>query len=178
MDRIDKVKWLSLISGVLLIITGILHIKYPIESTLGIVTMISALFIVLGFMRVIRYFNGGIFSTGSFLVGGILDIILGIIMIKNKPVTALAFTMLIGFWVLVSGISQIAASIDFKKIGMDYWWVDLLSGILGVILGMMLIGDFGLSALYINMMISIYMFIFGIGFIITFFNLNKYRNRF
>ena len=141
------------------------------------VNVIAIFLIAIGVLRVIRYFTDDMFKTGIFLVGGILDIILGIIVISNQPVSVAAFTTFIGFWQLFSGVSEIVISIDLKRFEMPRWWLGLIAGAFGIILGYMLIQDTVLSSIYISLLVGIYMIVFGVTFISTFFGLSKYIRR-
>lgn len=173
---LDKVKWLSLIAGILLIVVAFVNMMYPEEFTLELVKFLGIALVALGIIRVVRYFNKSVFSTGSFLVGGIVDIILGFLILKYKVTSLKVLFLLLGFWVLSNGVFQIAISIDFKKIGVKGWWLDLLSGILGIIVGIMLLGNFDLSMLYVTLLISGYALLLGISFIFTFFGIGKFNN--
>lgn len=174
MQRLNRVRWLSLVAGILLIALSIINMLNPVEFTVSLVTFFAASLIVLGVIRIIRYFSWTVFSTGSFLIGGILDVLLGVLMLKNKLASVQVLLILVGFWVLTNAIYQIAISIDFKKVGIKNWWIDLLTGIIGVIMGIMLLGDFGLSTYFTAVLISVYTLMFGIAFISTFFGITKF----
>lgn len=178
MRGISFTRWLSLFIGILLIIGGGLHLFNPIEGTIAVVKLFSIILILIGIIRIIRYFSSYVFKTGSFLIGGILDIVLGTIMYRNLETSALAFGILIGFWILFNGIIEIAAAIDFKKLDIKRWWLALITGIIGVVFGFLLINNPLFSAIYLNTIIALYLFISGISFISTFFVLSKFRGIF
>lgn len=178
MKGINVARWLSLIVGILLVISGVVHLLNPIESTIALIQLFSMILITIGVLRIIRYFSSDIFRTGAFLIGGGLDIVLGIIMFKNLETSALAFTSLIGFWVLFNGIIEIAAAIDFKHLEVKRWWLTLITGILGIVFGFLLINSQLLSAIYLTSLVAMYLFISGISFISTFFALSKFRRMF
>lgn len=177
MNKIKWIKWLSLIAGVMLIIGGITLLVDPLNTTLGLVQFISSILIAVGIIRVIRYFSDRKNNTGSMLVGGIIDIILGIMMFKNLTASTIAFTTVISFWVLMNATIQIVVSIDFRKIGVKNWWINLILGIIGTVFGIMLIGNFGLSATYISILVASYFIMFGLGFIATFFGIRRLEKR-
>lgn len=178
MRGLNVAKWISLIVGILLIIGSVLNVLDPISANFSLVKTLSFLLIGIGILRVVRYFSDSIFNSGAFLVGGILDIILGVIMLNNLQVSVLAVQHLVSFWILFNGIAEIAVSIDLRKVGLKRWWTALLSGILGIVLGYLLITTDGLSTLYVSMMVSIYMFTLGLTFISTFFAISRFRRMF
>lgn len=177
MASVKRARWISLIIGILLIVNGVIFIANPIESVITLVNVIAIFLMMVGILRIIRYFTDDMFKSGVFLVGGVLDIILGIIIISNQPVSVAAFTTFIGFWQLFSGVSEIAISIDLKRFNMPRWWLGILTGIFGIILGFMLIKDTVFSSVYISLLVGIYMIAFGITFISTFFGLGRFMRR-
>lgn len=78
-----------------------------------------------------------------------------------------------GFWVMAEGIIEIVSSIEYKRIGIPTWWLTLILGILGIIFGLLLVGNFGLSAAYMVILIATYCFMAGIVLITLFFSLNN-----
>ena len=170
-EGLKKARWISLIIGILLIITGVIFFTNPVGSLISLAYLIACMFIATGILRVIRYFTGSIFRSGSFLILSILDILLGIAMLYTQPFTAITLAMFLGFWEMFTGVSEIAISIDLKQIEMPRWWLGILSGILGIILGVMIIKTPALSSLFI----AIYAIIYGLTFVSTFFALRKFK---
>ncbi|HLR20482.1 MAG TPA: DUF308 domain-containing protein [Tissierellaceae bacterium] len=171
---LNTARWISLFLGILLFALGFMFFANPKESLITLSTWIAFIFILAGVLRIIRYFTDGVFHTGSFLITSILDIVLGILMIASNPSTALALGTLISFWITFSSIAEIAISIDLKKVGVSTWWIGLLTGILGIILGISMIRDPLLSSIYIGSYIVLY----GVTFITTFFGITSITKRF
>lgn len=178
MRKANVARWLSLIIGILFIISGIINFLNPVLTTVSLVQFIAIMLMATGLLRVIRFFSNDLFRVGSFLMAGILDLILGFLMIKNMTVSVLTFTVLVGFWVLGNGIAEIASSIDLKMIGLNRWWLGLISGIIGVIFGFFLITNQGLSTIYISTMFSVFVIILGVNFISTFMALTKLKRKY
>ncbi len=178
MRKANVARWLSLIIGILFIISGIINFLNPVLTTVSLVQFIAIMLMATGLLRVIRFFSNDLFRVGSFLMAGILDLILGFLMIKNMTVSVLTFTVLVGFWVLGNGIAEIASSIDLKMIGLSRWWLGLISGIIGVVFGFFLITNQGLSTIYISTMFSVFVIILGVNFISTFMALTKLKRKY
>lgn len=169
MNSLKNAKWISLLIGILLIISGIIFFSRPIASLMSLVNILSIILIIIGVLRIIRYFTDRMFKSGAFLVGGILDILLGILIMYNQPFSVVAFTTFLGFWQIISGVSEIAISIDLKKFNLPRWWLGIISGILGIIIGFMFINNPASSSIYI----AVYLIFYGITFISTFFTLSN-----
>ena len=152
-----------------MVANGIIFILNPMKSVLTLVTAIGILLTATGFVRVIRYFTDSFFRKGMFLVGGVVDIVLGVLILKHPTLSVNTLTLFIGFWQLFSGITEIGLSLDLKRYSVSRWWLSLLSGILGTVVGYLFITNRGISAAYISLVAGIYMLFLGVTFVSTFF---------
>lgn len=167
-------RWISLSLGILLIILGFMFFSNPMESLITLSIWIALMFILTGILRTIRYFTDDMFHTGAFLITSILDILLGVLMIANNPLTALALGTFVSFWVMFSSIAEIAVSLDLRKVGIPTWWLGVLTGILGIVIGIKIVGNPLLSSIYIGF----YVVLYGITFISTFFGMTFLMKKF
>lgn len=177
MANIKVARWSSLILGILAIALGILVILNPVEATISIVTMLGIILLVAGVIKIVQYVKTDIFHFGSFLVTAILDIILGLLVLWNVLDSTIAFTYLVGFWVIAQGITQIAGSIDLKRFGISTWWLGLIGGILGIVAGFILLVNPALSFVYVTTFVAIYLFYAAFFLISLFFTLGNFTKR-
>lgn len=168
-EGLNKAKWSSLIIGILLILSGIMFYTNPMATLVSVSTWIAVVLIATGIIKIVRYFANDVFKQGSFLIIGILEIVLGGIMISTQPVTAITLAMFVGFWEIFTGVSEIVTSIDLKKFDFPRWWVGFISGILGIVLGFMIIKNPTLT----GTLVSIYAIVYGVTFVSTFFAINS-----
>lgn len=75
---------------------------------------------------------------GLFLAEGILLVVLGIAAIVLPPVATLAFTLLIGWLFLLSGLFGLVTTFWMRSVP-GFWW-SLLSALLGIAAGVVLLG--------------------------------------
>lgn len=167
--NMNMARWTSLIIGILLVILGVIFYRNPIKMLISLSYVISMILIGIGVLRVIRYFTDHVFKTGSFLMVSIMDIILGFLMVFTQPLTSITLTYILGFWIIATGVSEIAIAIDLKHLKVKGWWGSLISAIIGIIVGIMILTDPLLATIYI----SAYVILYGITFIITFFTLSS-----
>lgn len=166
-------KWISLLIGIALILTGVTFFVYPIEGTITIINWIGISLIVIGALKIIRYLTHRVFRTGGFLVSAFLDIILGIFILGHNITTINALVLLLGFWQLFSGISAIASAIDLRRVRLQRWWLGLIYGAIGIIFGYIIIKETEIGVLYISMLTGINMIMYGVLYISTFLVLDK-----
>ncbi len=178
MRELNITRWLSLTIGVLLIISGGLSLLNPMAITVTIIQFIALMLLAIGILKLFRYFSNSLFKSGSFLISGIIDLVLGFLMLKNLGVSLDVFRLLVGFWILLGGITEIATSIDLKNMGLKRWWLGLISGILGLVVGFALISNIEYFVIYTSIFLSFYMLVLGINFISTFIGLTHLKNKF
>jgi uncharacterized membrane protein HdeD (DUF308 family) len=75
----------------------------------------------------------------ALLLRGLLALAVGVLIIARPMDSVAAFALLIAFWSIFIGISQIVDSIEARAL-LPHWWVFLLGGIISL--------AFGIAALY------------------------------
>ena len=105
--------WLLLIIGIALFVVGILVFVYPTQSYLGMSLLFGWLMLISGILEVVLSSVNKHFITGRgwMLAGGIIEIVLGIILIFNVALSAVTLPIFLGFWLSSDmGAMQIAGS--------------------------------------------------------------------
>ena len=109
--------WAMLILGVAIFVVGILIFTYPGESYIGMAALFAVLMLVSGIIEVVIAF------TEKYMVGrgwaavlGVLEIILGIILIFNVALSAATLPIFLGFWLMLRGFSAIGLGGDMNAI--------------------------------------------------------------
>ena len=119
------------IDGIILIILGILTLRYPVEA------IVSAGFII-GFGLVasgINYLSGFyFFRLKRFIMLGLLDIITGLIMIAQPGITAFIIPFVIAAWLFTTGITRTCTSFWLGGSNIPGWWLMLINGIALILL--------------------------------------------
>ncbi len=174
MKKHGFVKWISLLIGVLFIISAIMTFLNPLVTAGAILLYVPYMLIAVGILKIIRYFMSEAFRVGSFLVSGIMDLLVGYLILRHMSTAALTFSILIGFWVFIGGVTEIANAIDLRNARFERWWVGLISGLAGLILGYMLLTNRALTAIYVSTVFAIYMLFLGASLIMTFYQIHKH----
>ena len=155
--------WVFLIMGVLLLISAYWMFSTPVESFVGLASLFSALIFVSGLFSVFFALTNkeDIDNFGLYLAGGVLDVIIGFILLKYPGLTILLFSMFIGFWLLFRGFNMISVSFKIKSIGDGNWGWILVFGILIVIFAMMSIINPLIGASYLVYTLAFTLLLFG-----------------
>jgi len=157
--------WVFLILGVLLLISAYWMFTTPIESFVGLASLFSALIFVSGLFSVFFAISNkdDIDNFGLYLAGGILDVLIGFILLKYPGLTLVLFSMFIGFWLLFRGFNMISVSFKIKKIGDANWGWILFFGIMVVVFAMMSIVNPLIGASYLVYTLAFTLVLFGIA---------------
>jgi uncharacterized membrane protein HdeD (DUF308 family) len=139
--------WLCVLLGVVMILAGIL-----VLGDVALATVISTLFvgwtaIVTGAFEVIHAFWTK--GWGGFvwqILLGILYIAFGMVLVSQPVASALILTYVLGLLFLISGFVRILLSFSHWS---EAGWIMLLSGLFGVLAGLVVLTGFPLTGLWV-----------------------------
>ena len=143
-DGIRKNAGLTVVSGIILIIAGMLAVMSPLVAGLSITIMVGAMLAVGGIGQCFLAFKAGAFGKGLMIfIVGVLMTIAGFY-IMNQPVAGLAtLTILLMYYLLVTGVLEILMAFQLKPAA--GWGLELFNAIVTLLLGVMLWRQFPLS---------------------------------
>jgi uncharacterized membrane protein HdeD (DUF308 family) len=139
--------WVRVLLGIVMIVAGLLVLGDVALATLVSTIVIAALAIVAGGFEIIHAFWTK--GWGGFvweILLGILYVAFGVILWSQPVMGALIITYILGLLLLVSGVVRIFLSYRYWQ---EAGWIMLLSGIFGVIAGVIIIGRWPMSGLWV-----------------------------
>ena len=94
--------WLMLIAGILCIAAGICVFVFPVESYVTLSILFGILMLLVGAGQLIIASSSGnyLMMKGYFIVGGILDLILGIFLCVYPGITLVVLPFMMGLWLM------------------------------------------------------------------------------
>lgn len=173
-DLLARNWWLLALRGLAGVLFGILAFIWPGITLVALVFLFGAFALVNGILSLILAWNApkGFPRFGSLILGGILGIAAGIITFFLPGITALGLLIMIAAWAIATGILEIVAAINLRKVITNEWlWV--LAGILSVIFGVLLLLQPAAGALVLVWWIGAYALVFGIVLMILAFRLRR-----
>ena len=158
---------LSIILGIMMIIAGSCCFFTPLSTFLSTGYFMSVMFLFYGIVGLVRSFKKK--ADTLEVVVSVLAIVVGLISLF-LPGTTLVFDAIMIYmtaaWFLVMGIVSIVVAFKVRKIEKN-WFVGLISGILGVIVGIYSFLHPQMLALSSGMLIGFYFIETGISLIAT-----------
>jgi uncharacterized membrane protein HdeD (DUF308 family)/predicted flap endonuclease-1-like 5' DNA nuclease len=132
--------WLILIQGVALIILGILFLTNPASTALAVVTVLGIYWLISGILGIIGIFLN---SHNWFwkLLMGILGIVAGVLILQHPITTTLVVGATLVLWLgllgIMIGVIEIIRGITGEG------WAEVILGIVSIILGGLLLANWG-----------------------------------
>lgn len=126
--------------GIIAIVLGLLCTMAPVITGLSIALLLGILVLTAGVARVIWAFKAGSVGQGiwKFVLGG-LTLICGLALVLNPVFAASVLTIIIVLYLIVDGVSEIAAGMATKQ-----GWLTF-AGVVSILLGVLLWAQFPLS---------------------------------
>lgn len=137
-SQIEKNRnWSIIIPGILLIFFGALCAFYPGITLLSVTFIAGAGFIFAGVVNIVSYFRERkvMGLSGWYVVYGILDILVGLMLLIHPFATAYVIPWLIGAFVIAYAVVEIVSIIPLRKSLGSVWGLGLVSGILSLVIG-------------------------------------------
>ena len=161
-----------LIVGIAYTILGVIVWRYPGEAVLGATMYIGIVLMVTGFSYIGMVISG-IEKWGWYLFAGIIDVILGAIILFNPIASASMLVLTVGLWFVFRGALLFAESFSLRKAGYRLWWLNLIVGIVIAFLGWRITGNPLAGTMAVVAYISINLWINGVTMIINAFGLKE-----
>ncbi len=153
-----------LLLGIILVVTGVIALGYPLITSVAVVVVFGVILLFSGAVELVGAFWCRAWS-GFFLhlLSGVLAVIVGLLFLRAPISAELALTLLIASFLLVGGIFKIVATLSYRFAN---WFWPLLSGVIDVVLGLLIWGQWPISGLWvIGLFVGISMIFRGVDWI-------------
>lgn len=130
--------WLVAVRGLLLVVLGFLALIWP-GATLAVLALwVGAALLVSGVLALVAAAAGReLEGRGWMALGGILGIVAGLITFFYPGLTQFALLVVVASWAIVSGVSEIAAAVRFRRVIRGEWFLGV-AGALSIAFGILL----------------------------------------
>lgn len=163
--RTVKHWWLMLIAGLLCIAMGVVVFVFPMQSYVTLAILFGVLMLVVGATQLaVAYMSGNYLAMrGYMIVGGALDLILGIFLCVYPNVTILIIPVLVGLWLMYHSFMIIAWGGDMETFNLGGSGLVIVGGILLLLFSIfILINPLSAGIATVVVLTGIGLIIFGI----------------
>ena len=168
--------WLAIV-GILLIALGVVCLCNPASTLFSTAWLIGVLTLVTGIAKMIFTFRtqGVLPNSGTRMLSALLLIVLGFMFLGHKLFLTLSLPVIFAMWVLTEGIVIAVQSFDYKKAGYSFWWMILLMGIAGAVLGVLGLRNPNASALTLSTLIGVAIILLGVAHLMALCGVKKFE---
>jgi uncharacterized membrane protein HdeD (DUF308 family) len=152
---------LSVITGVLTIVLGVLFLARPGLSLASVLWLFGLFVIAYGIAQVVAGIIGRVESRVWAIVGGLLAVVVGIMALAWPGATALTLLYIIAAWIIISGITDLAAAFSGGLSGGQRAWL-LILGALSVVVGIAFFVHPAGGALALLWAVGLYLMVLGV----------------
>ncbi|CAM1342357.1 HdeD family acid-resistance protein [Tenacibaculum amylolyticum] len=156
--------WVNTLKGILFIIAGVIALYNPAEALYTGGLYIGYFLLISGISYLYALFakKNNDHSKSWYLIEGLLDVILGLLIITSPTFTMEILPYFVGFWVIFLGISQVSIpSILGKHLGKLKIWFYIL-GIISLIFGFMIINSPVISGIQLTVLLGMFFIAYGV----------------
>lgn len=156
-------KRLSLWSGILALLIGIFLFVHPFTTTAMIGWIIALLVFMSGITSLLMYTNS-VERSFWYLLQSILSIIFGIILLSSSAMSlSSAVITIAAYWILISGILRLIGGFQMRRAGFYDANRFLSSAVLAIFLGLFLLFNPALSAIFIGRLTGLLLMAVGVS---------------
>jgi uncharacterized membrane protein HdeD (DUF308 family) len=140
LDRATKRWWALVVRGILAVAFGVLVVASPPTAVMALVFIFGIYAIADGLTSLSVFLSPFAPERGAWLLalGGVVGIAAGIIALAWPGITAVVLFLIIAWWAIVLGVTEIIAAITYSK-EIENEWAVVMSGILWVAFGVIVL---------------------------------------
>lgn len=163
LEKFSRNWWMFALRGMAAIIFGVVAFAQPAQALQALVLVFGAYALVDGIFAIFA----GIAARGYFerwwavLLEGMAGVAIGLLTFFWPAITALILVYFIAAWALITGIFEIVAAIQLRRVITGEWML-ILGGLLSILFGILLFVFPAVGAVSVIWMIGIYAITFGI----------------
>ena len=133
--------WIPLISGLTLLFFGLWFLLAPEESIRSVTIGFGLIILISGAFEIYTAFKHRkvVLNYLSFMGGGLLNVVLGILLILNPETILWVISLLIGIWLIFKGGEQVMRGFQLKKNTNPKWSNVLIFGFVLLLLGIVIL---------------------------------------
>jgi uncharacterized membrane protein HdeD (DUF308 family) len=156
--------WILLLKGIIFILLSIYIFSHPDIAILGLTVFIGMALLISGVIITISsiFFRKNYPKWKWYLAEGLIDTILGIIILTAPGITATLISFFVGFWFLFYGITVLFTSFQMKRDDIANWQVEMIFGIIAIIFSIIIIFNPFAGAVAIALLMGTFFLLTGV----------------
>lgn len=157
--------WMLMLAGILCLAAGIAVFIFPLESYVVMSIIFGVLMLIVGAVQLLMAStsNNYLMMRGYVIVGGVLDLILGLFMCLYPGITLVLIPIMLGIWMMYHSFMIIAFGGDLDTFNVKGNGLVVISGVVLLILSfLILMNPFGAGIAAVVVMAGVGLLVFGL----------------
>ena len=157
--------WLLMIAGLLCVVLGIVVFVFPLESYVTLAILTGVVMLVVGAAQlIIASISGNYLAMrGYMIVGGVIDLILGIFLCVYPGVTMVVLPIMMGIWMMYHSFMMIAFGGDLDTFRIDGGGTVIFGGVILLLLSILiLVNPFAAGIAAVIVVAGVGLILFGL----------------
>ncbi|HTT00243.1 MAG TPA: DUF308 domain-containing protein [Streptosporangiaceae bacterium] len=150
--------------GIITALAGLAVLVWPGRTLIVVAVLFGIQLIVMGIFRFASAFASDDLTGGTrvlLALLGVLSLIIGLYAVRHVFVTLVALALLLGIFWIVSGVIELFTALSHREMRNRGWTAAM--GILGILAGLVVLADPGISLLVLAVVLAVWLLVFGIG---------------
>ncbi len=147
--------WTDIVISLVFILLGVLLVAKPTQTVGAISIILGVLFIAMGALKLIEYYISKT-KEDWLLTVALVSVIFGIIVLFASDSILAFFRVILGIWIIVTGIIDLQTVLVWKQVKSPYWTVSLLLTILMIFAGIVILINQQIVLTAVGVIIIIY----------------------
>ena len=141
--RAIKHWWLLILAGILVVAAGICVFAFPIQSYVTLSVLFGILMLLVGAIQLIVASTSGnyLMLRGYIIVGGVLDVLLGVFLCIYPGISLFLLPILMGLWLMYHSFMMIAFGGDLDTFNISGGGFVVVGGIIVLILSVLVLAN-------------------------------------
>ena len=152
---LKRSSWTDIVISIIFVLFGALLIAKPNETVGAISIILGILFIAMGVLKLVEYYTSDT-KEDLLLTTALIAVILGAIILFASDAILSLFRVIVGIWILATGIMDLQTTLVWKEVKSPYWTVAVLLSILMMFAGIVILVNQNILVKTMGIIIVIY----------------------
>ncbi len=152
---LKRSSWVDMVVSMVFVLFGLLLIVKPLEMMSVISILLGAVFIIIGFLKIVDYFTSKD-KEDYLLTMALISVIFGVIVLFCSDIISGIFRIILGIWIIASGIRNFQTSLVWKEVKSGLWTLTVVFAMLMIIAGIVVLVSDTLALQIVGVIILIY----------------------
>ena len=152
---LKRTSWTDIIISMLFVILGVLLMIKPAEMMSVIYILLGMVLFIMGFLKLVDYFTSKD-KEDYLLTFALVATVLGVIVLCCSDVITGIFRVVLGIWIIASGIRNFQTSLVWKEVKSGLWTTTVLCALFMIIAGIVIFVSRTLAIRIVGITIVIY----------------------